>query len=401
MKQDLVRILKDIFTSAGYSAVDSYQHDLVAEKNGQKTYIKFANHSDIAEVNSFIDMFNDGEGLYVITGKVDRDLLQHAQNAGLRVWSRDDVALQIGKAVLADIEGSAGELDLLGEPVKRTVSKVDEVAQMAINAIFGSGSVKEEFLEPESSLMARMSQRSERTVEREPEWMQQRLMQRAPERVSERYAERAPERVPVESPAVMQEPPAPALSPDSIVLNLRGTPLNVSKDHALSIAKPHIHTYQDAILKLVPFWQYDYQLKSEQRYRSKIVDISGEGSGCLNALNGHSEDLVLHDVRDSIAIPDVAYELRQSVSTKDEARKNMLARIIDEHTKDLRFDNTQGDAIISEHKRFKPLLSDIHLNIDLVYVPIWEVKGPRNSIEINGYTAEILRNPVDDDAEFV
>jgi hypothetical protein len=401
MKQDLVRILKDIFTSAGYSAVDSYQHDLVAEKNGQKTYIKFANHSDIAEVNSFIDMFNDGEGLYVITGKVDRDLLQHAQNAGLRVWSRDDVALQIGKAVLADIEGSAGELDLLGEPVKRTVSKVDEVAQMAINAIFGSGSVKEEFLEPESSLMARMSQRSERTVEREPEWMQQRLMQGAPERVSERYAERAPERVPVESPAVMQEPPAPALSPDSIVLNLRGTPLNVSKDHALSIAKPHIHTYQDAILKLVPFWQYDYQLKSEQRYRSKIVDISGEGSGCLNALNGHSEDLVLHDVRDSIAIPDVAYELRQSVSTKDEARKNMLARIIDEHTKDLRFDNTQGDAIISEHKRFKPLLSDIHLNIDLVYVPIWEVKGPRNSIEINGYTAEILRNPVDDDAEFV
>lgn len=417
MKQDLVRILKDIFTSAGYSAADSYQHDLVAEKNGQKTYIKFANHSDIAEVNSFINMLNDGEGLYVITGKADRDLLQHAQNAGLRVWSRDDVALQIGKAVLADIEGSAGELDLLGGPVKKTVSKVDEVAQMAINAIFGGGSVKEEFLEPETSLMARMSQRSERVVERvpermpereperaverEPEWTQQRLMQRAPERASERYAERAPERVPVESPAVMQEPPAPALSPDSIVLNLRGTPLNVSKDHAISIAKPHIHTYQDAILKLVPFWQYDYQLKSEQRYRSKIVDISGEGSGCLNALNGHSEDLVLHDVRDSIAIPDVAYELRQSVSTKDEARKNMLAKIIDEHTKDLRFDNTQGDAIISEHKRFKPSLSDIHLNIDLVYVPIWEVKGPRNSIEINGYTAEILRNPVDDDAEFV
>lgn len=414
MKQDLVRILKDIFTSAGYSAVDSYQHDLVAEKNGQKTYIKFANHSDIAEMNSFISMLTDGEGLYVVTGKADKDLLQHAQNAGLRVWGRDDVALQIGRAVLADIEGGAGELDLLGEPVKKTVSKVDEVAQMAINAIFGGGSVKEEFLGSESSLMARMSQRSERIVdkaperfaEREPERVQERFMQRAPERVNERFAERASERVPVEAPVIMQErePPAPAapvLSPDSIMLNLRGTPLNVGKDHAISIAKPHIHTYQDAILKLVPFWQYDYQLKSEQRYRSKIVDISGEGSGCLNALNGHNEDLVLHDVRDSIAIPDVPYELRQSMSTKEEAKKNMLSRIVDEHTKDLRFDNTQGDAIISEHKRFKPSLSDIQLNIDLVYVPIWEVKGPRNSIEINGYTAEILRNPVDDDAEFV
>lgn len=401
MKQDLVRILKDIFTSAGYSAVDSYQHDLVAEKNGQKTYIKFASHSDIAEINSFINTLTDGEGLYVAIGKTDSDLLQHARSAGLRVWNRDDVALQIGRAVLADIEGSAGELDLLGEPAKKSVSKVDEVAQMAINAIFGGGSVKEELLERESPLMARMAQRSsrvpERIVEREPESVP------VTERVPDRYMERATARTPAEPSAALQEreAPAPVLSPDSIVLNLRGAPLNVGKEHAISIAKPHIHTYQDAILKLVPFWQYDYQLKSEQRYRSKIVDITGEGSGCLNALNGHNEDIVLRDVRDGIAIPDVPYELRQSMSTKEEARKNMLAKIIDEHTKDLRFDNTQGDAIISEHKRFKPSLSDIQLNLDMVYVPIWEVKGPRNSIEINGHTAEVLRNPVDDDAEFV
>lgn len=407
MKQDLVRILKDIFTSAGYSVVDSYQHDLVAEKNGQRTYIRFASHSDVAEVNSFINMLTDGEGLYVITGKTDRDLLQHAQNAGLRVWTRDDVALQIGKAVLADIEGSAGELDLLAEPVKKNVSKVDEVAQMAINAIFGGGPVKEELLDRESPLLARMSQRSERVqervMERTSERIPERVFERTPERVPERFFERAPERAPVESPAVIleREVPAPVLSPDSIMLNLRGAPLNVTKEHAISIAKPHIHTYQDTILKLVPFWQYDYHLKSEQRYRSKIVDITGEGSGCMNALNGHNEDLVLHDVRDSMAIPDVPYELRQSMSTKEEARKNMLAKIIDEHTKDLRFDNSQGDAIISEHKRFKPALTDIQLNLDMVYVPIWEVKGPRNSIEINAHTAEVLHTPVDDDAEFI
>jgi hypothetical protein len=376
MKQDLVRILKDIFTSAGYAVVDSYQHDLIAEKNGQKTFIKLAAHADIAETNSFISMIADGEGLYVVTGKTDRDFLQHARDSGLRVWDRDDVALQIGRAVLADIEGSNGELDLLGDPVKKTVSKADEVAKMAINAIFGGGGpVKEEPVAQGSPLLARMSQR----------------------------VERVPERAPITSPVVMEErqAAAAAIDPDSILLNLRAVPLNVTKDHAVTIAKPHIHTYQNTVLKLVPFWQYNYNLKSEQKYRSKIVDITGEGSGCLNALNGHSENFVLHDVRQSIAIPDMPYELRQSASTKEEARKNMLARIIDEHTKDLRFDNTQGDAIISEHKRFKPSLSDIQLDIDLVYIPIWEVKGPRNSIEVNAYTGEVLHNPVDDDAEFI
>jgi hypothetical protein len=321
-------------------------------------------------------MIADGEGLYVVTGKTDRDFLQHARDSGLRVWDRDAVALQIGRAVLADIEGSNGELDLLGDPVKKTVSKADEVAKMAINAIFGGGGpVREEPVAQGSPLLARMSQR----------------------------VERVPERAPITSPVVMEErqAAAPAIDADSILLNLRAVPLNVTKDHAVTIAKPHIHTYQNAVLKLVPFWQYNYNLKSEQKYRSKIVDITGEGSGCLNALNGQSENFVLHDVRQSIAIPDMPYELRQSSSTKEEARKNMLARIIDEHTKDLRFDNTQGDAIISEHKRFKPSLSDIQLDIDLVYIPIWEVKGPRNSIEVNAYTGEVLHNPVDDDAEFV
>ena len=67
----------------------------------------------------------------------------------------------------------------------------------------------------------------------------------------------------------------------------------------------------------------------------------------------------------------------------------------------LRFDDTKGEAIISEHKRFKPAVEDISLQIDLVYVPIWEVKGPRNSVELNAHTGEVLTHPVDDDVEFM
>ncbi|MGM0771976.1 MAG: hypothetical protein ACQESU_10300, partial [Halobacteriota archaeon] len=60
-----------------------------------------------------------------------------------------------------------------------------------------------------------------------------------------------------------------------------------------------------------------------------------------------------------------------------------------------------GEAMISEHKLFKPSMDDIRFNIELVYVPIWEVNGSRNSVEINAYTQEVLTNPVDDDVEFI
>jgi hypothetical protein len=188
---------------------------------------------------------------------------------------------------------------------------------------------------------------------------------------------------------------------NSIVLNIRAAPVRLTKEHATSIAMPHIYTYKDAILKLVPFWRYNYSLSTEHRYKSKIVDISGAASGCLNALNGMDEQLVLDDVRDSIAVPDVVYEVKHPIITEVEARAQLLERIVNEHTKDLRFDNTQGEAIISEHKRFKPVLEDIMLDLVLVYVPVWEIKGPRGSIEINAYNSELLQNPVDDDAEFV
>jgi hypothetical protein len=36
-----------------------------------------------------------------------------------------------------------------------------------------------------------------------------------------------------------------------------------------------------------------------------------------------------------------------------------------------------------------------------VYIPVWEVRGKRNSLEINAYNAKVLEEPMDEDAEFV
>ncbi|TGC08148.1 hypothetical protein [Methanolobus halotolerans] len=384
MKQDLVRILRDIFSSAGYNVADSHKHDFIAEKNNNRTYIRLSSHPDIAEIKNFVNQMADGEGLYVVTDRVGSDILQYAQAAGLKVWNRDDMSLQIGRAVVADIEGSASELDLLNMSLRKNsdpaasdarpaeTSNADEIAKMAVDAIFGNGGAyREETPSEEGSLLSR-------------------------------YSERSPEPVTISAP-VRQQRDIPDTPPqaDGILLNLRSAPVNMTREHAVSAARSYVYDFKDILLKLVPFWKYDYHLSTEQRYRSKIVDISGEGSGCINALNGNNEQLMLHEIRETVSIPDVRYEVKHPLTTEEEARKDLLDSIIDEHTKDLRFDNTQGEAIISEHKRFKPVPDDIELNVKLVYVPVWEIKGQRNSVEINAYNSEVLRNPVDDDAEFV
>ncbi|MBN2109998.1 MAG: hypothetical protein JW705_02775 [Methanosarcinaceae archaeon] len=384
MKQDLVRILRDIFSSAGYNVADSHRHDLIAEKSGRRTYVRLSSDPDLMELRDFVSQMPDGEGLYVVTGSAGSDILQYAEDSGIKVWDRDELSFQIGRAVLADMEGVASELDLLSGQSKRratassaspaisTTLAADEIAKVAIDSIFGKGTAFKEKgpAEEGPSLFGN--------------------------------SKRIPEPVIANAPARQQsDVPEAALQADSILLNLHSAPVNMSREHAISTARSHVYNCRDILLKLVPFWKYEYCLSTEQRYRSKIIDISGEGSGCMNALNGNNEQLELYDIRESVAIPDVPYEVKHPVRTEEEARNELLVSIIDEHTKDLRFDNTQGEAIISEHKRFRPSPDDIELNLKLVYVPVWEVKGPRNSIEINAYNSEVLCNPVDDDAEFV
>ena len=79
----------------------------------------------------------------------------------------------------------------------------------------------------------------------------------------------------------------------------------------------------------------------------------------------------------------------------------LLDEIIEENTREMRFNNTEGQAIIYEQRSVKPKSEDIELKVELVYIPVWEVKGKRNSLEINAYNAEVLEEPVDEDAEFV
>lgn len=410
MKQELVRILRDIFISSGYEMSESFRYDLIAEKNGSKTFIKLSYDPDLEDIRDFESQVTEGQGLYVLAGDASDRFLVQARNSDLWVWTRDDLALKIGRAILADMEGTTTELELLETSSKKpALNKVDEVAQEAINAIFGTGSSPH--VEPkalEDSLASRSTRLSDVQDETPAEVQYYRPRATPPSiepategsYVSEAYNE--PEAIPEDEPL-----PEPSLTPERppseepITMSLHSPPVNISLDRAYSIATPHIHGVNAAVLKFVPFWMYDYSLNVEHRYRSKIIDISGDGSGYLNALNGNAEEMTLTNIQKTVTVPNVEYDVKMPVTTEEEATNRLLDDIIDEYTRDLRFDDMQGDAIISEHKRFKPTTSDVNLNVELVYVPVWEIKGQRNSVEINASSGEVLKNPVDDDVEFV
>ncbi|WP_340819786.1 hypothetical protein [Methanolobus sp. WCC4] len=403
--------MRDIFTSSGYDVTESFRYDLVAEKNGLKTFIKLTDDPDISDINDFASQISGGNGLYVVAGDVSDQIIGQAAASGIGIWGRDDIALKIGRAVLADMEGTTAELDLLETVVKKPVSKVDEVAQEAINAIFGTGksSLVEEkaFEEPAVSLAEKPPvQHTERVAE--VKFYRPGAMSSAQPPVEQdvEFIPNVPEPVVQE---VREEPPVPVTSAapvnramdDHIVMSLHSAPVNISQERAFSISTPHVRGANVAVLKFVPFWKYSYSLNVEHRYRSKIIDISGDGSGCLNALNGNVETMHLDDIQSTVSVPNVEYDVKIPVTTEQEATRQLLDMIIEEYTRDLRFDATKGDAIISEHKQFKPAESDINLQNELVYVPIWEIKGQRNSVEVNAYSGEVLQNPVDDDVEFV
>ena len=97
----------------------------------------------------------------------------------------------------------------------------------------------------------------------------------------------------------------------------------------------------------------------------------------------------------------MVYEVKRASVNKQQAEKLLLEEIIEENTREMSFNNTEGQAIVYEQRSVKPKAEDIDLEMELIYIPVWEVKGKRNSLEINAYNAEVLEEPVDEDAEFV
>lgn len=185
----------------------------------------------------------------------------------------------------------------------------------------------------------------------------------------------------------------------SIKILLRTVPLNIGKSDSLSIAGTKIGTPKTQVLVFIPTWYYSYSFSVQKRFKSRLVDLSGEGEGYVNALTGENFFIKYRDIQDIIMVPTRNYEIRKPAIEKRDAASRVLDTVIRAHTKEARLNEMIGDTIVFEHKIFAPEPEDINLKMDILHIPIWEIRSKKELVEINGYDGHIMGIKVYKDAE--
>jgi hypothetical protein len=385
MQQDLLEILVDIFKSSGYNVTISSQCDMLVEKNGHQAYVRCALKPDYEEVKVFSEKIEGCTGIYVMVQKTSEELINYAAELGIHVWDRDELALQIGRAVLLNMEQKAKDLNCEPETLSLN-KKFNKFREQTFETHSESWKAEEIFKQKPYSIG-----RVEPVYKNQPTRPEKTSLET--ESLLNTYEERK---------NISELGQVGISKVDSYeTLNIQSVEPKISKDQAIIIAKPYLSNPKDAILKFVPFWKYRYNVDVEKRFRSRVLSIAGKGNGLLNALNKSREEMKIDDFGTPTRIPAVQYELKKPNVDKKNAEKFLLNLIVEENTREMRFNNMEGQAIIYEHRSISPRPEEIELDMELVYLPVWEVKGKRNSLEINAYNAKVLENPIDEDAEFL
>jgi hypothetical protein len=187
----------------------------------------------------------------------------------------------------------------------------------------------------------------------------------------------------------------------TIKVMLRSVPINIGKQDALSIAEAKIGMPRSQALKFIPVWYYVYSFNVQKKFKSRMIDLSGAGEGFIHAITAEIFLNKYRDIQENALMPTQNYEIQQPLVQKKDALSKTLNYIIREHTKEVRLNEMIGDTIVFENRMFAPDPDEIDLKIDLLYIPVWELKGKREIIDINGYDGHIMAIKLYNDAQIV
>ncbi len=172
-------------------------------------------------------------------------------------------------------------------------------------------------------------------------------------------------------------------------------PVLVGEKRAVGIAGVH----GAAKCRFIPHWEYCYTSTGERQIKDKFVSFEAEGTGILNGINGLRMEMETDRVETS-AVPFGSEVLRPHIG-KDEAEELLRKEVVESLTQKVRFRQEKGDAIFYEEKILKPDRNNIAVDIRLVYVPVWQVRGGSKIVEVNAFTGEVLSTPMDEGVELL
>lgn len=171
-------------------------------------------------------------------------------------------------------------------------------------------------------------------------------------------------------------------------------PVKISAQRAVQIAGIE----GTPLCRYLPHWKYHVSVTGERSFKGKSVQFGGEKSGLLNAINGMEVEIPDVTPETSGIFPDS--ELVQAKINKEQAKQQIINEIVEAQTKKIRLRQEKGDAIYYEEKVFRPEGGEVAVELNLLYVPVWSVKG-KKIIEVNGFNGEILTMPMDEGCEIL
>jgi hypothetical protein len=188
---------------------------------------------------------------------------------------------------------------------------------------------------------------------------------------------------------IAQEQPEEELGPELLHL-----PLKVDAPRAIRIAGIE----GSPKLRLIPHWRYHITSSGEKTFKDKLISFKADRWGAFNAINGLVLEIPM-DKAESSGVP-VSAEVVRPKNEKAEAETRVVTDLMEQLTQRIKVRVERGDAIYYEERIFKPERKDIKVDIDLVYIPVWQVRG-KKIVEVNGSTGEILSAPMDEGVELL
>lgn len=352
----------------------SYISDLVASRGtSDRIYIKLDSDVDFNSMRRFADSGKHTEGtfLYILSSPSSSDVSDFAARHELVLWDRHELEKQIGRAILANAAGEPMKLTLV-PPAAEIPSSPLDVKPEPQGDIFGFGGM---------------------FTQSEPE----------PPAPKEEPAFKWPGLdTPASDPRPDEAFPPQAIGDNNIVsIPLPSMPINLGRTSALKIGQAKVGEVQGTSLKFIPYYGYRYDFDISRKFRNKVIDQNGRGEGMVNAITGDNMFTHFPPPLEYVEIPTDNYQIKEPLVNDKDALDSVMDIIIKKHTETMKMDEVKGDAVVYERKTISPAQTDINMDIHLIYVPIWEIEGKKNTVEINAYDGHVMDEPVDDDAEFV
>lgn len=172
-------------------------------------------------------------------------------------------------------------------------------------------------------------------------------------------------------------------------------PIRVTEKRACKIAG----IQGTAKCRFIPYWSYNYVSRGEREIKNRVISFDAEGRGAINAINGLKMEIDPGEIKRG-PIPSDS-EIVPPRLMREDVEEEVVQEVTELLTQRVRFRYEKGDTIFYEEKTLKPDRNNIRVELETVYVPVWQVRGGSKIIEVNAFSGEILSMPMDEGVELL